>query len=125
MDKVRIDKWLWSVRIYKTRSLASEACRKGRIIVEGQIAKASREVHKDDIIIVRKNPVIYTFRVKELLDNRLPAKRVAEFCEDLTSTEELDKLKVKETVVFYRDRGTGRPTKKDRRDIDKLKNQIH
>ena len=124
MEKVRIDKWLWCVRIFKTRTLASEACRKGRVIVEGQIAKASREVKPNDVIIVRKNPVIYTYRVKDLVEKRLPAKRVEEFCEDLTTTEELDKLKVQETVVFYRDRGTGRPTKKDRREIDKLKKQI-
>ena len=124
MEKVRIDKWLWSVRIFKTRTLAAEACRKNRVIIEGQIAKASRDVKINDVVIVRKNPVIYTYRVKELVENRLPAKRVVEFCEDLTTTEELDKLKVQETVVFYRDRGTGRPTKKDRRDIDRLKNQV-
>lgn len=105
--------------------MASDACKKGRVIVEGQVAKASREVKVDDVIIVRKNPVIYTYRVKEIVEKRLPAKRVHEFCQDLTTAEELDKLKIQETIVFYRDRGTGRPTKKDRRDIDKMKNQVN
>lgn len=124
MNKVRLDKWLWSVRIFKTRSLAAEACKKNRIIIGDQVAKPSREVKVNDVIIVRKNPVIYTYRVKALIEKRQAAKLVPTYCEDLTSTEELDKLKVQETVVFYRDKGTGRPTKRDRRDIDKLKNGV-
>ncbi|MCG8700699.1 MAG: RNA-binding S4 domain-containing protein [Bacteroidales bacterium] len=123
MDKIRVDKWLWCMRIFKTRTMASDACRKSRVLVEGMPVKPSRDVSIDDVIIVRKPPVIHTFRVKNLVNNRLPAKKVPEYMEDLTSSDELDKLKVKETIVFYRERGTGRPTKKERRDIDRLKNQ--
>lgn len=120
-SKVRIDKWLWSVRVFKTRSIAADACNKGRVLLNEKIAKPSKEVNVGDIIIVRKPPVIYTCRVLQLLTNRLSAKLVHEYMEDLTSEEELDKLRVKETLVFHRDRGTGRPTKRDRRQIDKLR----
>ena len=125
MDKVRIDKWLWSVRVFKTRSLATDACKRGRVIVEEQAVKPSREIKANDIIIVRKPPVIYTYKVIATLEKRLPAKRVHEFMEDLTTSDELDKLKVKETISFFRERGSGRPTKKERRDIDKIKNQTN
>jgi ribosome-associated heat shock protein Hsp15 len=117
-DKHRIDKFLWAVRVFKTRSLAAEACKKGKVIIEGFPVKASREVKKGDIILVRKLPLIYTFKVKELLENRVSAKRVPEFVEDLTSVEELDKLKVRDTVFYSREKGKGRPTKKDRRLLD-------
>lgn len=122
-EKVRIDKWLWAVRIYKTRSQATEACKMGRIIISGMEVKPSREVKPGDTVFVRKLPVIYTIRVKCLVENRLPAQRVKEFMDDLTSPEELEKLKIKETVFFKRDRGTGRPTKKDRRLLDDIVNQ--
>ncbi len=120
--KVRIDKWLWAVRIYKTRSLATEACKKGRVIIDGVQVKPSREIKTGDIILVRKLPVIYTFRVKNTLEKRLSAKLVQDYIEDLTSVEELNKLNINETVFIKRDRGTGRPTKKERRIIDRLKN---
>ena len=121
--KVRIDKWLWAVRIYKTRSQASEACKMGRILISGMEVKPSREIRIGDIVFIRKLPVIYTLRVIALVENRLPASRVREFAEDLTSTEELDKLKIKDTAFFKRDRGTGRPTKKERRLLDDIINQ--
>ena len=117
-DKHRIDKFLWSVRVFKTRSLATEACKKGRVIIEGVPVKPSREVKKEDIILVRKLPAVYTFKVKGLLENRVSAQRVPEFVEDLTSVEELDKLKVRDTVFYSREKGKGRPTKKDRRLLD-------
>ena len=119
-DKHRIDKFLWAVRVFKTRSLAAEACKKGRIIVEGIPVKPSREIKKDDIILVRKLPVIYTYKVKELLENRVSAQRVPIYIEDLTSVEELNRLKVKDTVFYTREKGTGRPTKKERRMLDKM-----
>ena len=121
-EKVRIDKWLWAVRIYKTRSMASEACKKGRIIINGMEVKPSREVKPGDTIFVRKLPVIYTIRVTGLTENRLPAQRVKEFMDDLTSPEELSKLKINEMAFFRRDAGTGRPTKKDRRLLEDIIN---
>jgi ribosome-associated heat shock protein Hsp15 len=120
--KVRIDKWLWAVRIYKTRSQASEACKMGRILIGGMEVKPSREIRVGDVLFIRKLPVIYTLRVTALVENRLPASRVSEFAEDLTSPEELEKLKIKDTAFFKRDRGTGRPTKKERRLLDDVLN---
>jgi len=119
-DKYRIDKFLWAVRIYKTRSMAAEACRKGRIVMEGIQVKPSRLVKTGDIILVRKMPVVYTIKVLKLLENRVSAQRVPEFIEDVTSVEELHKLKVNETVFYAREKGTGRPTKKERRMLNKV-----
>jgi len=119
-EKVRIDKWLWAVRIYKTRSQASEACRKGRIMIDGMEVKPSRIVKTGDTLFIRKLPVVYTIRVKGLVENRLPAQRVREFAEDLTSAEELERLKLKDMVFFKRDKGAGRPTKKERRLLDDI-----
>jgi ribosome-associated heat shock protein Hsp15 len=121
--KERIDKWLWAVRIYKTRSQAAEACKSGRILIGGMAVKPSRDIKPGEIIFVRKLPVVYTLKVVNLVENRLPASRVHEFAEDLTSPEELDKLKIKDTAFFRRDKGTGRPTKKDRRLLDDIINQ--
>lgn len=122
-EKVRIDKWLWAVRLYKTRSLAAEACKKGRIIINGGEVKPSREVKTGETILVRKLPIVYTIRVKGLTHNRLPASRVKEFLDDITSPEELEKLKINEQAFFKRDKGTGRPTKKERRLLDDIINQ--
>jgi ribosome-associated heat shock protein Hsp15 len=122
-ERVRIDKWLWAVRIYKTRGLAAEACKKGKIIINSMEVKPSREVKPGETIFVRKLPVVYTIRVTGLVENRLPAQRVKEFMEDLTSPEELDKLRLNEAVFFKRDRGAGRPTKKDRRLLDDITKQ--
>ncbi len=119
-DKYRIDKFLWAVRIYKTRSMAAEACRKGRIVIEGIQVKPSRLVKTGDIILVRKMPVIYTIKILKLLENRVSAQRVPEFIDDVTSIEELHKLKVNETVFYAREKGTGRPTKKERRMLNKV-----
>jgi ribosome-associated heat shock protein Hsp15 len=121
-EKVRIDKWLWAVRIYKTRSLAADACKKGRIIINGTEVKPSHEVKPGEIVFVRKLPVIYTLQVRSLVHNRLPAQRVKEFVDDLTSPEELDKLKINDMAFFKRNRGAGRPTKKERRLLDNIIN---
>lgn len=123
--RVRLDKWLWAVRIYKTRNQAAEACRKGKILVNGQEAKPSRDIRINDIIIVRKLPVIYTYKVLVLTENRQSAKIVKDFLEDLTSVDELNKLKVKDGFFIKRDQGKGRPTKKERRTLDNIINNLH
>ena len=124
MNKVRIDKWLWAVRIYKTRAMATDACKKGRVFVNSFVAKASKEIAEGDTVTVRKMPVIYTFVVKQIVEKRLPAKKVPEYKEDITSLEELDKLKIKEVIFSSRGKGKGRPTKKDRRQLDGLMDTI-
>jgi ribosome-associated heat shock protein Hsp15 len=119
---VRIDKFLWSVRIYKTRSIASDECRKGKIIIKDIQVKPSRIVVKNEIISVKKPPVLFTYRVIEPIENRISAKLVDQFVEDITSEEERAKLDVRQAGgIIYRDKGTGRPTKKERREIDRLK----
>lgn len=117
----RIDKFLWSVRLYKTRLLATEACKKGRVLIDGIPAKPSRVVKLKETIEVRKPPVVYSYIVKDFPKSRVSAKIVTEFAQDITSPEELKKLEVNESFFVKRDRGTGRPTKKERRTIDKLK----
>ena len=122
--EIRIDKFLWSVRLYKTRSIASDECRKGRIYINDIQVKPSRSVLKNEIIIVKKPPVIYSYRVIEPIDNRVSAKLVANFIEDLTPEEEKAKLDIRKAGgIIYRDKGTGRPTKKERRLIDRIKDQ--
>ena len=121
---IRIDKFLWSVRIYKTRSIASGECRKGRIIINNVQVKPSRIVLKNEIIVVKKPPVIYSYRVIDPIENRVAAKLVEHFIEDLTSAGEKAKLDVRPADgIIYRDKGTGRPTKKERRLIDRIKDQ--
>ena len=121
MDTVRIDKYLWSIRAFKTRSDATQACRGGKVRVNGADAKASREVKVGDVLTVRKGPATFTYKVNELVSKRQGAKNVAAFADNLTPQEEYAKLaRPVETVVFCRDPGTGRPTKKDRRQIDAL-----
>jgi ribosome-associated heat shock protein Hsp15 len=123
---IRIDKFLWSVRIYKTRSIASDACKKGKILINNIQVKPSRVIIKNEIIIVKKPPVIFTYLVIEPIENRVSAKLVGQFVEDLTAEEEKAKLDNRQTgVIGYRDKGTGRPTKKDRRLIDKIKGDMH
>ena len=125
IDKqVRIDKWLWAVRIFKTRNLATEACRKGKIIIDGQPVKPSRVVKSNDVVNVKKPPVLYSYRVKGLLGKRLSARLVQEYCENITPESEFEKLKVRETFFAIRDRGAGRPTKKERRIIDNFKGDL-
>jgi ribosome-associated heat shock protein Hsp15 len=123
-DEVRVDKWLWAVRIYKTRSQAAEACKKGRVLIDGHPVKASRNIKKGDTVVVRKLPVIYTYKVTGLIEKRVSAKMAVENYEDLTSVEELNKLKISDDFFIKRDRGTGRPTKKERRTLDKIKKSL-
>jgi ribosome-associated heat shock protein Hsp15 len=120
---IRVDKWLWAMRIFKTRSIAAEECKKGRILIDGIEVKPSRTVHPEEIILVRKPPVLYTYRVKALTERRLAAKELVLFLENLTTSEELAKLDmIKLSGLMNRERGTGRPTKRERRDMDNLKN---
>lgn len=118
--ETRIDKYLWSVRIFKTRALATEACRKGRIMINEMSVKPSRSITKGDVFTVRKMPVIYTFRVIEPIQKRVGAKMAGLYVEDLTPREELDKLKLNDIFYTRREKGSGRPTKKERRDLDRL-----
>ena len=119
---IRIDKFLWAVRIYKTRSIASDECRKGRIIINDLPVKPSRTVSKNEIITVKKPPVNFAYRVIEPIENRISAKLVEQFIEDLTPEAEKDKLNIRDSIgIIYRDKGTGRPTKKERRLIDRIK----
>lgn len=121
MDTVRIDKFLWSVRLFKTRSLASEACEKKRILIGGVEVKPSRGVKIGDRLAVKEPPVVHSYNVIQLVDKRQPAALVKNYILDTTSQEELDKAAVDRMAVFSRrDRGAGRPTKKDRRTIEKL-----
>lgn len=120
-NPVRIDKFLWSVRIYKTRSIASEACRKGRIMINDLPVKPSRSVSMDEIIVVKKLPVTFKYRVIEPIENRVSAKLVNNFIEDLTSEKEKSKLDIRHSVhTGFRQRGTGRPTKKERRSLERF-----
>ncbi len=117
----RIDKFLWAVRIFKTRSISSEACKKGRVILDDMPVKPSRNLKTGDIVTVKKSPVNYTYKIKKFPGNRVSAKLVPDFIEDITPEEELAKLDMMDSFFIKRDRGAGRPTKKERRQIDKLK----
>ena len=117
---VRIDKYLWAIRVYKTRSIATVECRKGRILVGNIAVKPSRMISENDVITVSKPPVSYTYRVLNPIENRVSAGLVPQYAEDLTPESEKLKLDLKRAVVTgYRPRGTGRPTKKERRTIDR------
>jgi len=116
--ETRIDKYLWAVRLFKSRSTASEACRKGRVTIGGNPVKPSHGVTTGDTIVIRKPPVTYTYLVKGLIENRVGAKLVAEYITDLTPEEEKNRLKPESGSFFgYRPRGSGRPTKRERRDL--------
>ncbi|MFI3315694.1 MAG: RNA-binding S4 domain-containing protein [Rikenellaceae bacterium] len=117
----RVDKWLWSIRAFKTRSIATEACKGGKVQINGMNTKPSKEVKIGDKVSVKKMPIIYTFKVIAIPPSRVGAKLVATYAENITSSEELEKLFIHNNASFIsRDRGTGRPTKKERRDIDSM-----
>jgi ribosome-associated heat shock protein Hsp15 len=118
-DDVRIDKWLWAVRIYKTRSQATESCRKGHVSISNLPVKPSRSVHVGEVVKVRKSPVVRSFKVLGLAEKRMSAKLTEDFLEDVTPPEELEIQEMQKNMRWItRDRGTGRPTKKDRRELD-------
>lgn len=119
--EVRIDKWLWAVRLFKTRSIAIEACKKGRITIKGVTVKPSRMIKVGDVIEVRRPPVTYSFEVLNLSENRMGAKLVPDFMKDVTAPSQLEILEMSKVSGFVdRARGTGRPTKKDRRDLEQF-----
>lgn len=118
---MRVDKYLWCIRYFKTRSIATKAVKKGQIKVNDAIVKPSRDVYPMDVIQVRKNQINYVLQVLDLPDNRLGAKLVDIYRKDITPKENLEKLDLlKYSKDYYRKKGTGRPTKKDRRDIDEI-----
>lgn len=118
-NEVRIDKWLWAVRIFKTRSIATDAIKMGRVTIGGQRVKPSKMVKVGEVIDVKKPPIIYSFKVLALAENRMGAKLVPGFMENVTRKEQLDLLEMNRINGFIdRAKGLGRPTKKDRRDID-------
>ena len=120
-DSTRLDKYLWSIRVFKTRSDATDACRGGKILVNGQASKPSREVKAGDIILARQGPVQYKYRVLQPIDRRQGAALVSQYAENLTPESELAKLHAPHESFFVtRDRGAGRPTKKERRQMDTL-----
>lgn len=121
MEEVRIDKYLWAIRVYKTRTDATDACKGGKVRVNGLDIKPSKAVKVGDTITARKGAVAYTYKVLQLIEKRQGAKLVPNYAENLTPEEELAKLRAPvETFFLKRDRGAGRPTKKDRRQMEDL-----
>ncbi len=120
--EVRIDKWLWAMRVFKTRTIATEACKKGRVMMGGVPVKPSRPIKEGDIIEVRKPPITYTFRVKATTQNRLGAKLVPDYLENITPQSQYDLLEMTRISGFVdRRKGLGRPTKRDSREMSRFK----
>lgn len=116
---MRIDKFLWSVRIYKTRTLSADEIKKNRIAIGDQVVKASREVKQGDIIKIRKNQIDYKIKVLDIPKSRLGAKLVPDYIVDMTDKEQYEMLRLRRlSQDYYRNKGEGRPTKKDRRDME-------
>lgn len=125
-SEVRIDKWLWAVRIFKTRTIATDACKKGRVMLDDVPAKPARMIKAGDIIKVRKPPVTYSFRVLALTENRLGAKLVPEYMENITPRSELDLLEIVKISGFIdRRKGLGRPTKREGRELSRFTEQAY
>lgn len=125
MEQARIDKWLWSVRIFKTRTLASDACKKNRVSINGQVAKPSRMVKVGDKVSVRKPPIEYRFEVLQPLEKRVGAKLVEQYMRNITPREEYEKLEMQRISGFVdRAKGLGRPTKKDRRELEQFAGDV-
>ena len=119
MDSVRIDKYLWAIRVFKTRSEATDACNGNKVKLAGVNAKPSKAVKAGDVLEVRKGPALFSYRVLKVTESRMGAALVPDFAEDLTPDSERAKLHApKETIVLQRDRGAGRPTKRDRRQLE-------
>ncbi|MDR3142302.1 MAG: RNA-binding S4 domain-containing protein [Tannerellaceae bacterium] len=121
MNEVRIDKWMWATRIFKTRSIATEACKKNRVMINGVSVKPSRMIKPGDVIQVRKPPVTFSFKVTGLTERRMGAGLVSEYLENITPPEEYEILEMnKISGCVNRARGLGRPTKKDRRELEQF-----
>jgi ribosome-associated heat shock protein Hsp15 len=125
MDEARIDKWLWAARIFKTRSIAVDACKNGRVTIEGVCVKPSRMVKVGETVSVRKPPITYSFRILKTIEMRVGAKLLPEIYENVTAPEQYELLEMTRISGFVdRARGTGRPTKKDRRSLDAFINEM-
>ena len=119
VENVRVDKWLWAVRVFKTRSQASEACRKGHVSIGEIPVKPSRIIHSGEILKVRKAPITRSYKILALVEKRMSAKLTVDFIEDVTPGEELELLEMQKNMKWVaRERGTGRPTRKDRRELE-------
>ena len=117
--EVRIDKWLWAVRLFKTRTLAAEACKKGKVVIQNVQVKPSRNVKVGDVVCIIRNPILFSFKVLALSENRMNAKLVAGFMENVTTPDHVELIDLSNLAgQTGRDRGTGRPTKKERRELD-------
>lgn len=117
--KIRIDKWMWAVRLFKTRSLAADYCEKGRVKINEQVVKASRSVKIGEVIVIHLGPFQKQVKVLQLTEKRMSAPLVVDFIEDITSLEEIEKFRLhKLAAASYNLQGKGRPTKKDRREMD-------
>jgi ribosome-associated heat shock protein Hsp15 len=123
--EARVDKWLWAVRVFKTRTIATDACKKGRVMVNDVIIKPSRTIKPGDVVKVKKSPVTYSFRVKALAQNRLGAKLVPEYMENITPQSEMDLLEVVKISGFIdRRKGLGRPTKREGRELNRFTSEV-
>ncbi|RGN43374.1 MULTISPECIES: RNA-binding S4 domain-containing protein [unclassified Bacteroides] len=119
MAEARIDKWLWATRIFKTRTIAAEACKKGRVMIGGSQVKAARMIKPGDVIQVKKPPITYSFKVVQPIEKRVGAKLVSEYMENVTTPDQYELLEMSKISGFVdRARGTGRPTKKERRSLE-------
>jgi len=118
-DRVRIDKWLWAVRLYKTRNKATEACKKGRIIIGDLPVKPSREIQSGEIVKIKRPPITRSYKILSIAEKRMSASKISEFVEEVTPDEEIELLNMQKHMrVLSRKPGAGRPTKKERRDMD-------
>lgn len=125
MDSIRIDKYLWAVRLYKSRSEATDACNGNKVRINAAVAKPGKAVKIGDVVEVHKGPAVLTYKVLQLAENRMGAQLVPDFAEDLTPESERAKFHMPhETIVMKRDKGAGRPTKKDRRTLDALMDSL-
>ena len=119
MAEARIDKWLWATRIFKTRTIAAEACKKGRVMIGGSQVKSARMIKPGDVIQVKKPPITYSFKVVQPIEKRVGAKLVSEYMENVTTPDQYELLEMSKISGFVdRARGTGRPTKKERRSLE-------
>ncbi len=121
MEEVRIDKWMWATRIFKTRTIAADACKKGRVMVGGVTVKPSRMIKRGEVVQVRKPPVTFSFKVLDLTEKRMGAKLVPGFLENVTTPDQYELLEMNRISGFVdRARGMGRPTKKERRELEQF-----
>lgn len=126
MAEERVDKWLWAMRVFKTRTVATDACKKGRVTIGGTVVKPSRTIKPGDVIDVKKPPITFTFRVLQISNNRLGAKLVPDYLENITPQAQYDLLEMTKISGFVdRQKGLGRPTKRDSRELSRFKEESY